>query len=125
MSKKDSSSAPETNSAGSAETESLPDSSSQAPSTPAVKEFTVVGKSFSFSPSAMKVNLGDRVRIIFRNEGGNHDWVIDEFGARTAVLSSGQSQTVEFTADKAGSFEYYCSVGTHRQMGMKGTLTVE
>jgi len=79
MSKKDSSSAPETNSAGSAETESLPDSSSQAPSTPAVKEFTVVGKSFSFSPSAMKVNLGDRVRIIFRNEGGNHDWVIAQY----------------------------------------------
>jgi plastocyanin len=94
-------------------------------STPTVKEFTVTGSNFSFNPSNLTVNKGDRVRIIFKNSGGNHDWVIDEFGARTSVLSSGQSQTVEFTADKAGSFEYYCSVGTHRQMGMKGTLTVK
>ena len=33
--------------------------------------------------------------------------------------------TAEFTADKVGSFEYYCSVGSHRSMGMKGVLKVE
>ena len=92
---------------------------------PEVKELTVVGKSFSFSPSTIMVNKGDRVRVTFKNEGGQHDWVIDEFNARTNILSSEQSQTIEFVADKAGSFEYYCSVGTHRQMGMKGTLVVK
>jgi plastocyanin len=91
----------------------------------AVKEFKVSAQNFSFSPSTMTVNKGDRVRIVFQDSGGNHDWVIDAFNARTAVLSTGQSQTIEFTADKTGSFEYYCSVGTHRQMGMKGTLTVK
>jgi plastocyanin len=90
-----------------------------------VKEFTVTGKNFSFSPSTMTVNKGDRVRIIFQNTGGTHDWVIDEFSARTKVLTNGQTETIEFVADKTGTFEYYCSVGTHRQMGMKGTLTVQ
>ncbi len=93
--------------------------------TSTVKEFGVVGNNFSFSPSNIKVKRGDTVRIVFQSQGGNHDWVIDEFAARTRVLNSGQSETIEFVADESGSFEYYCSVGTHRQMGMKGTLVVE
>jgi plastocyanin len=28
-------------------------------------------------------------------------------------------------ADKKGTFEYYCSVGQHRALGMKGKLVVE
>ncbi len=89
-----------------------------------VKEFTVTGQNFSFSPSTLSVNKGDKVRITFKNSGGTHDWVIDEFNARTQRISGGQTETIEFTADKTGTFEYYCSVGTHRQMGMKGALTV-
>ncbi len=88
------------------------------------KSFTVVGKNFSFSPATMTVNKGDKIRITFKAEG-THDWVIDEFNARTKVLQNGQSETIEFVAEKTGSFEYYCSVGTHRQMGMKGTLIVK
>jgi plastocyanin len=90
-----------------------------------VKSFAVSGKPFSFTPSTLTVNKGDTVRITFTNEQGAHDWVIDEFNAQTKVLQAGQSETIEFVADKSGSFEYYCSVGTHRQMGMKGTLVVK
>lgn len=90
-----------------------------------VKEFVVTGSNFAFAPSTMKVNKGDTVRIVFQNSGGNHDWVIDEFNARTKMIGSGQTETIEFVADQSGTFEYYCSVGTHRQMGMKGTLIVE
>ncbi|HEY4528544.1 MAG TPA: cupredoxin domain-containing protein [Candidatus Paceibacterota bacterium] len=98
-----------------------------ATSTPTqnVKEFVVVGKNFSFSPTKIEVNKGDIVHITFKNEGGNHDLVVDGYNIRTKVLPSGQSETIEFVADKSGSFEYYCSVGTHRQMGMKGTLMVK
>ena len=100
-----------------------------APSAPAVapevREFTVVGKNFYLSPATIQVKKGVRVRIVFQNQGGSHDLVIDEFGARTKVLGNGQSETIEFTADQVGSFEYYCSIGTHRQMGMKCTLVVE
>ncbi len=91
----------------------------------AVKEFAVTGSNFSFAPSTMTVKKGDRVKITFTDAGGNHDLRIDEFGVATKVLKAGGSETVEFTADKTGSFEYYCSVGSHRAMGMKGTLTVQ
>jgi len=90
-----------------------------------VKEFTVTGSSFKFSPATLTVNKGDTVRITFKNSGGMHDFVIDEFNASTKIIQSGETDTVEFTADKAGTFEYYCSVGNHRQMGMVGTLTVK
>jgi uncharacterized cupredoxin-like copper-binding protein len=50
---------------------------------------------------------------------------VDEFDARTVIVQPGQTAEVEFVADKTGTFEYYCSVGTHRQMGMVGKLIVE
>lgn len=95
------------------------------PSTSAVKTFNVTGTPFAFSLSEIKVKKGDTVKIAFMNQQGTHDWVIDEFGARTGILAAGKSQTIQFVADKSGTFEYYCSVGTHRQMGMKGKLIVE
>ena len=91
----------------------------------AVKEFVVSGKNFSFSPSTITVNKGDRVKIIFENSAGFHDFKIDEYGVATKQTNAPTTEVLEFTADKAGSFEYYCSVGSHKAMGMKVTLIVE
>ena len=90
-----------------------------------IKSFTVTASSFKFSPAEMRVEQGDTVRVTLVNSGGSHDWKLDEFNAATRVLQSGESQTIEFVATRAGSFEYYCSIGTHRQMGMKGMLIVQ
>ena len=90
-----------------------------------VKEFTISGRNFSFSPSVIRVNQGDTVRVIFENTGGTHDFVIDEFDVATAQIQGGQSETVTFVADQAGTFDFYCSVGQHRANGMEGQLIVE
>lgn len=87
--------------------------------------FTVEGANFSFAPNTMKVKVGDKVKIIFKNTEGVHDFNLDEFNVHTGVITAGKEVAVEFTADKAGSFEYYCAVGDHRAKGMVGTLTVE
>jgi plastocyanin len=90
-----------------------------------VKEIEITNRGLVFSVSEMRVNVGDTVRVTFTNGGGRHDWVLDEFdGAQTDVIRAGQSQTVEFVADKAGTFEFYCSVPGHRQAGMYGTFVV-
>jgi len=93
--------------------------------TGATKEFTITGNNFSFSPSNITVKKGDIVKITFKDVNGIHDFVIDEFKVATARLKSGEVESVSFTADKAGTFEFYCSVGDHRMLGMKGTLKVE
>lgn len=89
------------------------------------KSFTVTGDNFKFDLAEMRVKKGDTVRVTFKNAEGFHDWKLDEFGAATQKLQAAQEETIEFVADKAGTFEYYCSVGKHRTMGMKGNLIVE
>lgn len=91
-----------------------------------VKEFTITGEDYSFSETNLTVNEGDTVRITFVNGGAMpHDWVLDEFGAATDILQSGEEEIIEFVAGDLGTYEYYCSVGSHRELGMVGTLTVE
>lgn len=89
------------------------------------REFVVVGSNFKFDVKEMRVKKGDTVRVIFRSAGGTHDWVVDEFDVRTSQLGEEEEEEIEFVADKAGTFEYYCSVGNHRAMGMVGKLVVE
>ena len=90
----------------------------------AVKEIVVENDGLSFVPNEIRVNQGDRIRLTFRNTGGFHDWVIDEFDAATSQITAGNSETVEFVADQAGEFEFYCSVGNHRARGMFGAFVV-
>ena len=93
--------------------------------TGSVKTFEIKASSFKFSLTEIRVKKGDRVKIVLNNTGGFHDWVIDEFDARTKQTQGPATETVEFTADKTGTFEYYCSVAQHRQNGMVGKLIVE
>ncbi len=83
------------------------------------------GHNFEFDKTEIRVKEGDTVVINFTSTDGFHDWVVDEFNAKTARVSTGNTASVAFVADKAGTYEYYCSVGTHRQQGMVGTLIVE
>ena len=87
--------------------------------------FLVTAQNFSFSLKEMRVKKGDKVRITLTNTEGSHDLVIDAFNVNTGRLAAGETKTVEFIASKTGTFEYYCSVGEHRNMGMKGNLIVE
>lgn len=89
------------------------------------KEFTVTGSNFKFDTPEIRVKAGDTVKITFKNAGGFHDFVIDEFNVKAKQGNGPSEQTVSFVADKAGTYEYYCSVGQHRAMGMKGNLIVE
>jgi len=90
-----------------------------------IKIFNLTGKNFAFSQIEIRVKKGDRVRIEFESAQGFHDWSIDEFDARTKRVNAGGKTSVEFVVDKVGTFEYYCSVGSHRQLGMIGNLIVE
>jgi len=90
-----------------------------------LKEFAVEGKNFEFSTKEIRVKKGDFVRINFTSTNGMHDLRVSGYDVGTAVVNTGESSSVDFKADKAGTFEFYCSVGTHRQMGMVGKLIVE
>ncbi|MCF7815781.1 MAG: cupredoxin domain-containing protein [Candidatus Pacebacteria bacterium] len=92
---------------------------------PQTKVFEVAGENFSFNLKEIHVTKGDVVTINFISTEGFHDWVLDEFSARTEKVQTGNSSKVTFVADEVGTFEYYCSVGSHRASGMVGTLVVK
>jgi len=93
--------------------------------------YVVTGENFAFvmdgeDAPELRVKVGDIVRIEFSSTQGFHDWVVDEFNAATEKVRETDGSTyVEFEADQVGTFEYYCSVGSHRANGMVGKLIVE
>lgn len=106
-------------------TERSSPSTSASASKGEVKSFTVEAKNFSFSVPEIKVSQHDKVKIVLNNKQGFHDWVNDLYNANTKQIQADETDEVEFVADKTGTSEYYCSVGQHRAMGMKGNLIVE
>src|SRR3989344_6385033 len=92
--------------------------------TEVIKEFTVSGHNFAFSPTTLAVQKGDTVKIIFKDTDGFHDLRVEGYNVGTTRLQTGGQAEVTFVAGKAGSFIYYCSVGTHRVHGMTGTFIV-
>lgn len=95
-----------------------------------VTTFYLTGDKFKFfmgeeENPTLRVRQGETVRIELRSIDMPHDFVVDELNVATEIFPAGQGGYVEFVADKVGTFEYYCSVGSHRAMGMKGTIIVE
>lgn len=93
------------------------------------KTFSLTGANLRFYINGIEnpdiiVKQGDRIRIEFTSTEGFHDWKVDEFNAATEKVNPEKMTSVEFVADKKGTFEYYCSVGQHRTNGMKGKLIV-
>lgn len=89
------------------------------------KTFEVKGLDYSYDVKEIKVKLNDKVKINFTNTEGFHDLKIDELGVATKQIKAGEMESVEFVASKAGTFDYYCSVGQHRANGMWGKIIVE
>jgi nitrous oxide reductase len=76
-----------------------------------------------FSLKEIDVKKGDKVRIKVTNTKGMHNFVIDEYGISQETPLNKET-VIEFTADKAGEFVYYCSHPGHREGGQWGTLKV-
>ena len=100
-----------------------PQENKAADATP-VKEFKMTAKQFQFEPSTIEVNKGDGVRLIVTSTDIPHGISIPEYGINER-LDPGKPKTIEFTADKQGSFTAFCSVfcGSGHS-AMKGKIIV-
>ena len=91
---------------------------------PNAQVFEVRGVNYSFDVSEIKVKKGETVTINFESTDGFHDLVIDAFNVKTKKVQPGAKTSITFVANEAGTFEYYCSIGSHRAHGMVGKLVV-
>jgi len=90
-----------------------------------VREFTIVGDHYAFSPSSIQVNKNDLVKITFTARDIPHSFTVDDYRI-VKRASAGQTVTFEFRADRSGPFTFYCNLSQDAKCkDMKGSLTVK
>lgn len=86
-----------------------------------VQEITLTVEGSSYSPNPIRVKKGIPVRLVAdmsKIPGCSRSVVISEFGIRKVLSAS--DNTIEFTPDKSGTFDFSCSMGMYR-----GKIVVE
>ena len=90
-----------------------------------VREFTVTGNRYAFSPASLSVNKNDLVKITFTAQDIPHSFTVEGYRIMKRA-GAGQTVTFEFRADQAGTFTFYCNLSQDAKCkDMKGTLTVK
>jgi plastocyanin len=93
-------------------------SSSAAASSGGGGEVEIKMQSIQFAPKATTVKVGQKVKWV--NEDSTDHNVTADSGADFKSKDFGKGASFEFTADKAGTVKYECTI----HPGMTGTLTV-
>jgi plastocyanin len=81
---------------------------------------TVTLKNIRYTPSAVTVSKGAKVRWVWRDGSIRHDVTFRNGGYKASRLQSGGSYTLTFK--KKGTFRFFCSV---HPGDMKGRVTVK
>jgi cytochrome c oxidase subunit 2 len=90
-----------------------------------VHEIQMTAKKYEFNPNVITVKKGERVKLIITALDRDHGFKLEAFGI-DQKLKKGDATTIEFTADKTGTFEFKCSEFCGFGHGkMKGKLVVE
>ena len=86
------------------------------------------GPGVTYNTSEVDVEAGETVRFVYTHEGGRHDLVLEENGQRVAgtevLTTEGATDSFTYTFEEGGSYQFYCSVGTHRAQGMEGDIVL-
>jgi uncharacterized cupredoxin-like copper-binding protein len=82
----------------------------------------VTAKDYSFALSTKKVKPG-RVTFVIKNTGSAvHDFAIA--GHQSKTIGPGKTTRLTVMLKKPGRYHYSCTVDSHAELGMKGTLRV-
>jgi nitrite reductase (NO-forming) len=93
--------------------------STPVPDTP---EIGIDAIGLRFSPATIRIPANTPVRIVLTNRSNvRHDLVIPSLGRRMPRIGPGETGEILVKAEP-GSYEFYCSIQSHHQAGMGGTL---
>ena len=76
---------------------------------PQERTFRIEARQFAYSPSAITVNRGDTITIELVSTDVVHGLYIDGYNL-SVQADPGQTATMTFTANQAGSFRFRCNV---------------
>ena len=115
---------------------------------------TVEAAAMHYQPASIEVTAGQLVVLTFKNNDSmDHDFSIMEIPLVSGTMQEssspmpghdmggmsgmpgtpalhvaapmGATGTLQFTASKPGTYEFYCTVAGHKEAGMVGTLVVK
>jgi heme/copper-type cytochrome/quinol oxidase subunit 2 len=94
-----------------------------------VQEFTMTAESFKFVPDVIEVNPGDtvviRIQGLDEGRGNGHGFAVSDFNVNEQI-GKDKTVTIEFIADKKGTFTFACSVPCDSgHATMKGKLVID
>ena len=81
------------------------DANDQARQTATVYDFQITSRKYEFGPSSLRVKKGDHLRLVIVALDHDHGFRLDEFHINKKI-ERGKTVTVDFTADKAGTFHF-------------------
>jgi heme/copper-type cytochrome/quinol oxidase subunit 2 len=88
------------------------------------REFTVRARDYRFSPSRIEVTQDDLVKLMVQSEDVAYSLTIDAYRLSRRIPAGG-STTLEFLADRAGTFPFYSNLTSDSRHGqMRGELVV-
>ena len=96
-----------------------------APAVAGAGTIQVTAKKYEFNPSVITVKQGQHVKLVITATDRDHGFKLAAYNIEER-LKKGVATPIEFTADKAGTFPFECSVVCGLGHGhMKGKLVVE
>jgi heme/copper-type cytochrome/quinol oxidase subunit 2 len=79
------------------------------PGQPVERVFRIEASRFTYTPSILKVNPGDRVTLELASSDVVHGLAVDGYGLQVSA-DPGQTARLTFVADRPGTFRFRCSV---------------
>lgn len=87
------------------------------------RSFTINISGGAYTPNTVIVNKGDTVHINLTAVDGNYDFTQSNYGLSLAV-AKGQTKVVQFDANAAGKFTFYCASCGGPSKGPTGYIEV-
>ena len=95
---------------------------SEAPS----ETFAIVASDFTFSPPTFAITEAGTYTFDVTNDGGvDHALEIEGSDLEQETETIGPGESASLTVDlESGTYELYCPIGNHRDLGMSGEISV-
>jgi len=91
---------------------------------PTRREFTLTARDYSFSPNRVEATQDDLIKLTVQSADVAYGFAIDDYRLSRRVPAGG-STTIEFRADRPGTFPFYSNLSNDsRHSQMRGQLVV-
>lgn len=102
------------------------DSGSEATTGDISETFAISMNDFTLSPATLTIDAPGTYTFDATNDGGvDHALEIEGQGVEEETETVGPGESTSLTVDlEAGTYEMYCPIDNHRDLGMTGEVTV-